>query len=1230
MEQLALQQQIEMLQAQQQQILAQQQHFAQAGLLPGPPHPGLVPNPVSQPGLMGPPPNLPAPYLGNTAPFGQFTAPPPPVGHTRAHSTANPSTSSNGYNENRGPSSTGHNRRHSLALSEAKKAAALAQAKRQSGPGSPSKSDYSSTSGAHSAAMGSGTNVNDQQPGFKFPSSPDKASTASSSSPVESHMFGGASSGHSRSQSAQFPSSSRFSRQSPSSHNPPGFQFPSQEAEPYYTQARERRGSNNFNHQRSNSRNLESSNWRQPQHQQTHSSDLLSPPNTGFVPGHRSRGSFNSSISSLNSYSLYPGQLSGQGQQQGQTNRKSLFSPYLPQASLPGLLAEGRLVSGVLRVNRKNRSDAYVSTDGLLDADIFICGSKDRNRALEGDLVAVELLEVDEVWNSKKEKEEKKKRRDVIAQDDSRNESVSRSGSGAGELQRRGSLKQRPTQKKNDDVEVEGQSLLLMEEEALTDEAKPLYAGHVVAVIERTSGQMFSGTLGLLRPSSQATKDKLQAEKREKGEVIERVPKSQDKPKIVWFKPTDKRVPLIAIPTEQAPADFVENHEAYADKIFVASIKRWPITSLHPFGTLVEELGPANDLNIEIEAILRDNNFPVDQFTDAAIRSVEPEYKLGEADRTLRKNFTDEFVIGFSQYGQTSDEALHVKKLSNDRIELGIHILDVTQFLPENSALDREAKRRGTSVFLKQRTMHMLPEEFSKIASLSAGRVSPTISVVFEIDTKSFVVFDTSIVLGYVNPKQLVNLDTVDHILDEKEPELPASVSQGVADYIKTLHLLSQKFRKQRYGFGNGLTPVIGLLNQLEEDNVIVRSNIFDGSFAQQMIEEINIKANAAVAQKLYAVLGSKAFLRRHVNPVLHRLESFAETTRIMGLNIDTSSSTSILKSLFDVESEEVRHGLENVLYKCLNRAKYFVAGKVDVDNFGHYLLNIPLYTHFNAPLRRYADHIVHRQIKSVISGTEYTEDFNSLATAADNCNFKKDSAKTAQEQSLHLFLSQVINELAKPTGQIIRDAIIIQVYESAFDVLIPEFGIEKRVHGDQLPLVKAEFNKQSRLLELYWEKGIDSATFVPEDERSKRSISIDTRFSSSTASAAAQEKDQQSLDDVISRLQISGSNSEASTSSKSMPSSPALAGGESSEPFSQTPQRTSSLRSRGATTQSSDGSDALKAYLSGVVTRTEGNNYIQEIKLLQHVPVLIRSDVGKGIPCLTIRTINPFGETKS
>lgn len=1155
-----------------------------------------------------PPPPPPPGYI--SAPY-QYQQPPPPQAqpqhnnhnghqHRRGHSNAGSQGNINAGQTERN-NSAGHARRHSLALNEAKKAAAIAQAKRLLNPDDASSVHSTSSGDAVSgnisppgAAGGSSgsTPTSSSTPSFKFPSSPDRSESAVYR-PPQNRL--GASQHNNDSGSRG--GSSRHGASSSGS-----FQFPPQESDQAGS-SHERKGSNfasQNHHQRTGSRNFDQ-NWRQnaqpmPPPPVPQNNDFLSPQQP-FVPGHRSRGSYNSSISSISGYQNFN---NGGGNQQ----RKSLFVPYLPQANLPGLLAEGRLVAGVLRVNRKNRSDAYVSTDGLLDADIFICGSKDRNRALEGDLVAVELLEVDEVWSSKREKEEKKKKRDhhasmstsSISVDDNKSDATTL-GSGA-ELGRRGSLKQRPTQKKNDDVEVEGQSLLLVEEEELSDQIKPLYAGHVVAVIERIPGQMFSGSLGLLRPSSQATKDK---QNKEKGESVDSRP--AERPKIVWFKPTDKRVPLIAIPTEQAPKDFVENHEKYSDKVFVASIKRWPITSLHPFGTLVEELGPVNDLNIEIESILRDNNFATGQFPETVLKVLPESSENGEiatAAKNLEDNrvdYSDEISLSVLTGGdmKVSDETFHVKKLPSGNVELGIHVLDVTHFFSNSSPVDRETRKRANSVFLKQKAIHMLPESLSEFVTFSPEKISPSLSVIFEIDTNTWETTDFKTELGLVKPKFSVSLNDVQQVLDDGEVTLP----DQVIETIKSLHLVASNFRKQRLQLSENLkhsSHLLGLLDIIEDEPIEVDSlSIFDTSTAKNLLDEINMKTNAAVAQKIYAVLGDKALLRRQADPILSRLESFAETLRLLDISFDEVSSAGFQRALLSIDDDDSRRGLEALFFKCLSRAKYFLPGKVESESHSHYLLNLPLYTHFTSPLRRYADLIVHRQLKHVLAGTEYQDDLAMLSSTVDYCNFKKDSVRNAQEQSIHLFLCQVLAKLAEQSGgQIIRDGIVIQVYESAFDVLIPEFGIEKRVHGDQLPLVKAEFRKKDRTLELFWEAGVDSATFIPEDEKGAtngRASTLDTAISQSLSKL--------SLDEVSEHV-ASLSQQEGYRLAPSDPAEVHIPEG-------------------------SNKTAVLEKYLKDALTRKEGNDHIQEIKMLRHVPVIIKAELGKNIPCITIRTVNPF-----
>lgn len=169
-----------------------------------------------------------------------------------------------------------------------------------------------------------------------------------------------------------------------------------------------------------------------------------------------------------------------------------------------------------------------------------------------------------------------------------------------------------------------------------------------------------------------------------------------------------------------------------------------------------------------------------------------------------------------------------------------------------------------------------------------------------------------------------------------------------------------------------------------------------------------------------------------------------------------------------------------------MQRAKYFVAGKTSEEQFRHYALNIPFYTHFTSPIRRYADIIVHRQLQSALANeTTPPEDAQTLIKIAETCNFKKDAARTAQEQSIHLFLCRMLRDMTAQ-GPVSRCGIVVNVQSSSFDVVVPEFGIEKRVHLDQLPLVKAEFDRPNRVLELFWEKGADSMSYNPEEVKTR------------------------------------------------------------------------------------------------------------------------------------------------
>lgn len=1211
-EQFTLQKQLEMVQAQQQQLLAQQHQLAQQT--------GQYFNgggPGSATGAAGV-----VPLSGGAVGNSTYKTPYSPGNRSRSHSRTNSGFYHDNNTHRRMGSQSGaygHIRRHSLGLNEAKKAAAEEQAKRVGGPPSTTNTATQELTPPN-VKIDSPFSEQDsigKQSGFKFP--------ATSGTPVPNSANQGS---HQRSNSNLAPAMYKFPA---TSNTTPPSQNKNANTEDDFipSNSNNRRGKNRHTNSINDANAGINSNWRSqsqsvnpsPQaghfqqqspyrHRQTGSRDYntlstLEPP-AFFQAGHKPRGS-NSSVNSF---------MSNNGGNNNNANgRKSLFAPYLPQANIPELIQDGRLVAGILRVNKKNRSDAWVSTDGALDADIYICGSKDRNRALEGDLVAVELLVVDDVWESKKEKEEKKRRKDASMQqdipldsfDDYHNDASStainsnpiinsedggehtKHGPGADDqlnsptkqkLKRKGSLKQRPTQKKNDDVEVEGQSLLLVEEEEINDQYKPLYAGHVVAVLDRIPGQLFSGTLGLLRPSQQANPE---------------VNKPIQSPKIAWFKPTDKKVPLIAIPTELAPKDFVENADSYADKLFVASIKRWPITSLHPFGILAAELGEISDPNTEIDSILRDNNFLCNEYVDAKEPAKEKtSYQplplpIDEYER--RKTFSLDNgyeVMTITKGNEFTEFAVHLQNKGDETIEFGCHVVDVTAHIEEGSSIDRRARKRSSSVFMPQKCVTLLPNTFNKGLSLTPEKESAAISIIFELDSKTLAVKSNKIEESIIVPSKSSTLD-----------ELTDSYTNGTASgKLQLLYDIARSFYKKRIGNDDAdFDRVISLFDFLDDEKCKPDLNILLKGVGLSVLDEIERKVDSVVAEKIYSKLGECSFLRRQMAPISTKLNAFKLKVQHFDFDIDTTSSETLMKSILEIQDQDARDGLAVLLYKTLSRARYFIAGKVDPDQYEHYALNLPLYTHFSSPMRRYADHVVHRQLKAVLNDRVYEEDIESLKITSEYCNFKKDCAAHAQEQAVHLLLCKTINDMGNKTGQLLSMATVIQVYESSFDIIIPEFGIEKRVHGDQLPLYKAEFDVTNRILQLHWQPGVDSATFVPPDEKNPKSYrnSIKNKFSSATAEIADFEY-----------KKIEGYES--------------LVSDELSKELDNLHIAVPKLR-----LPVKSGSDALDHFVRTTASRKENENCIQEVRELQKIPILIRAEIGMALPCLSVRALNPF-----
>ncbi|KAI9272478.1 hypothetical protein BY458DRAFT_435476 [Sporodiniella umbellata] len=325
--------------------------------------------------------------------------------------------------------------------------------------------------------------------------------------------------------------------------------------------------------------------------------------------------------------------------------------------SLPDALETiGRyeLFSGTLKVSASDSSDAYVLCE-VLDNPIYIYGSRHRNRALDGDEVAIRLVGVDHMLD---EKQAKLMARQI----------------------RRASL---------------GHTLQPFPIEKVYE--RPKYCGEVVCILERPHHMLFAGTLSLHRP------------------LAPTVEREQKNPKVIWIVPINKRLPLVALPVRHAPENFVKYCDQYKNRVFLGAIRRWPDSSLHPFGTIVKEIGWMGELSVQANALIADHHLKDGEFSELSLKMIKsfsafPTALEKKDRRDLQLESVRIFTLNESE--QISDTAFSITCLDKGTCEVGIHVLDIAHYVRSGTPLDKEAKERGFAAFLVEKTLPMLPLPF--------------------------------------------------------------------------------------------------------------------------------------------------------------------------------------------------------------------------------------------------------------------------------------------------------------------------------------------------------------------------------------------------------------------------------------------------------------------------------------------------------------------------------------
>ena len=670
-------------------------------------------------------------------------------------------------------------------------------------------------------------------------------------------------------------------------------------------------------------------------------------------------------------------------------------------------MEDGRAVRGRLRISPKNYQQCFVkSPAGLSPNDVAVEGMESRNRALEGDTVVVELLPPDQ-WQI---------------------------------LER--------------DAERAGVALPKARAEGL-DSLPPIYirpTGRVVSVSPRTAPLLVVGSCTLPSPYGDAG---------------------------VLFVPRDTRVPRVLLPHSADLAD-IEPQE-----LILVRVESWPCHSNLARGAIERRLGHAGHIEGETKGILLANGVDTSEFPPEALEGLPAtggaHFDIPASEVAKRRDFRRTRIFSIDPpTARDLDDALSCTPLDDGTFEVGVHIADVTYFMRQDTPLDEIAARRATTTYLVQEVHPMLPRVLCEnLCSLNPSVDRLAFSVVWRLDAEAHIVgepwFGRSVIrscakLAYGHAQSVIDGE-VDAATGANWPEDWPEVTgdhtrSSVCGDIMQLHTLAQHLRTRRFS-GGALRlnkPKFGFL--YGDDGMPCETIQYTQRPANQLVEEFMLLANMAVARRIYSTYpDGGAMLRLHPAPLAKKLDELIEALEPAGVHLRGESSGHLQRSIQEYATRappEHVAALQVMLTAPMQVAAYVSAGAAALTDdtvadghgggggaaalgadgdYSHFALNVPLYTHFTSPIRRFADVVVHRQLQAALNGAPSPYHARAVAEQALVCNARKAAAKEAQEASAHLYLWVLIGQ----RGGLREDATVVKVQDRSFDFVCTRLGIEDR-----------------------------------------------------------------------------------------------------------------------------------------------------------------------------------------
>lgn len=429
----------------------------------------------------------------------------------------------------------------------------------------------------------------------------------------------------------------------------------------------------------------------------------------------------------------------------------------------------------------------------------------------------------------------------------------------------------------------------------------------------------------------------------------------------------------------------------------VVRITEWPDDAKNPRGEVLDILGKNGENNAEMHAILAEFGLPYhypESVERAALKidaGITPEVIAQRVDMRGVTTFTID-----PRDAKDFDDALSIRRLPNGNWEVGVHIADVTHYVTPDTALDREASKRATSVYLVDRVVPMLPEHLSNgICSLRPNEEKLTFSCIFEMNDKAEVL-DTKIARTVICSDRRFTYEEAQEVIETGKGDF--------SEEILTLDRLAKILRAERYSHGSVEFDRAEVKFDIAPDGRPLGVYFKESKDSNKLIEEFMLLANKAVARAIGDPgkrKKAKAFVYRvHDQPDPGKLQDLATMAATFGYKIKTTGDAetinqSINKMLAEVKGRAEENYLSTLAIRSMAKAVY------STDNIGHYGLGFKYYTHFTSPIRRYPDMMVHRLLDRYLNGgrsvnldkleeeCKHSSDMEQLASNAERSSIK-------------------------------------------------------------------------------------------------------------------------------------------------------------------------------------------------------------------------------------------------